>query len=1170
MKYLKRFLGIITFALCMTVIAGAQENATITGQVTDPSGASVPGAAITVVRASTGEVRTTQSSEAGFFEVSGLAVGSYNLKAVASGFKTFTRIGIVLDTAATVRANVPLEVGAATQTVTVQANALQVQTDTSMISSLITGQQVSELATNGRSVMALTTLGTGVTNQLPSFNGVTAQGSSAEINFNGSRWDHNNWLIDGGEVYDRGSGGRLGVAISPDALSQFQILASNYTPDYGIASGGTTLMVIKAGTQKFHGGAWYFGRNDAFDSQFYFSKQAGQPSPELRLNIWGFNIGGPVIIPHVYNNDRNKTFFFVNEEWRHFIQGANPSVVNTIPAPFFPTAGSDLNYTPLSGNPLIVPSTLDPNKLALYAADGLTPGKPFPSAGGVYTIPANLLDPNSVAFMGTGNIPKPNTANGTQVVASPKQPTYLREDVVRIDHHINDKFQLMGHWIHDSMDQTIFPSMWSGDSYNTVGSVFKNPSWGTVVRLSQVLSPTLLNETAFNVNGNTINIDPVAAPGASFTQPTGWNAVGIFTGNNALNRLPSVTFAGAPNTEWTINYWPWRNSYLNYQIRDDLSWTHGVHAFKFGFSYMRNAKNQQQQADTQGDYTFNQSGFSGDAYANFLLGFASSFQQLNQQSIFHWLNNTYSLYAQDNWRAFPRLTLNLGLRWDGLPRVFEKNNRTSNFVPAAFNAADAQSPSPIDGSLDPTGPGFSQPPGAPVPFYLNGVQLAGVNGVPRGLVKNSWGTIQPRVGFAYDFNGDGKTVIRGGVGVFFERIQGNDIYGTDTNPPNAYQPNVSNVYFSNPNTSSLTGQTSAAPFFPGNFSNLTVYYPNPGSAQFSLGVQHELAPSTVFIVQYVGMSSWHQNVQRAINTLPLTNTDPADPTNPFYDRQGVAGQLPDPANPGKNLPAFNTNRYRIYQGFGSIGQVENTTNASYNSFQTGLRMQNRHQLTVQLSYTYSHEIDIQSGDLNSTTLAGSGGQLSNPFFTNYDRGSGTIDLRHVFSVNYIYSPTWFQHSQSAVERVLLGGWQLSGITQAQSGHPVNVTYSPDTLGLGGGTTNRPNLVGSVRYPKTQQAWFNTSAFAAPVGPWAGGPNQGFGSASKDTIVGPGLFNWNISLFKDFHITEDVGIQLRAESYNTFNHTQFNAISSGFTNSNFGQATSTNDPRTFQFGGKFYF
>ncbi|HEX3473152.1 MAG TPA: hypothetical protein VHT28_18375, partial [Silvibacterium sp.] len=618
------------------------------------------------------------------------------------------------------------------------------------------------------------------------------------------------------------------------------------------------------------------------------------------------------------------------------------------------------------------------------------------------------------------------------------------------------------------------------------------------------------------------------------------------------------------------NYWPWRNSYLNYQIRDDLSWTRGVHAFKFGFSYMRNAKNQQQQADTQGDYTFSQSGFSGDAYANFLLGFASSFQQLNQQSIFHWLNNTYSLYAQDNWRAMPRLTLNLGIRWDALPRVFEKNNRTSNFVPAAFNSADAQSPSPIDGSLDPTGPGFSQPPGAPVPFYLNGVQLAGVNGVPRSLVKSKYGTIQPRVGFAYDLNGNGRTVIRGGVGVFFERIQGNDIYGTDTNPPNAYQPSVSNIYFSNPNTSNLTGQTSAAPFFPNNFSNLAYYYPNPGTVQFSLGVQHELAPSTVFTIQYVGMSSWHQNVQRAINTLPLTNTDPADPTNPFYDRQGVAGQLPDPNNPGKLLPAFNTNRYRIYQGFGSIGQVENSANASYNSLQTGLRMQNRHGLTVQLSYTYSHEIDIQSGDLNSTTLQGSGGQLSNPFFTEYDRGSGTIDRRNVFSANYIYAPSWFLHSPSAVERVLLGGWQLSGITQATSGNPVNVTYSPDTLGLGGGTTNRPNIVNSMRYPKKQLAWFDTSAFAAPAAPWSGGTNQGFGSARKDAVVGPGLFNWNISLFKDFHIKEAVGIQLRAESYNTWNHTQFNAINTGFTNGNFGQVTSTNDPRTFQFGGKFYF
>ncbi|MGA8730826.1 MAG: TonB-dependent receptor [Terracidiphilus sp.] len=1140
MRDLRNLCGICMLLLGSLAIATAQENGTISGQVTDQSGAAVPNVTITVTHETTGAVRTTQSSGSGFYEISGLAVGSYNLKAVAAGFKTFTKTGIVMDVAATVRADVSLQVGSVSESVTVSSNALAVQTDTNEVSSLISGEQILQLATNGRSVMSLVTAGTGVTNTLPSFNGVSAQGSSAEINFNGMRYDHNNWMIDGGEVYDRGSGGKLDVAVSPDALAEFQTLASNYTPDYGIASGGTVLMVLKSGTQNFHGTLWEFNRNDAFDAGYYFFKQENVPTPELRLNIFGGNIGGPII--------KNKTFFFVNEEWRKLIQGANPSVTNTIPAASFPTAGSPLNYTPLSGDPLIVPETSDPAKLGVYQGDALVAGQPFPNAGGVYTIPANLLDPNAVLFMGTGAIPKPNTANGTQYIASPKQPTYVREDVVRIDHHLSDKLQLMGHWIHDSMNQTIFPSMWDGDSYVTVGNVFNNPTWGTVIKLTQTISPTILNETSINVNGNTINITPAGI----YQQPSGWSAVGIFSGNNTENRLPSVTFSGAPNTEWNLNYWPWRNSYLNYQPRDDLSWSKGNHQLKFGVAYMRNDKNQEQQADTQGDYTFSQSAYSGDAYANFLLGFVSTYQQLNQQSIFHWLNNTYSFYAMDNWHARPRLTLNLGIRYDGLPHVYEKNNRTSNFVPTDFSAANAQSPDPTTGSLNPAGPGFSQPAGAPVPFYLNGVQLAGVDGFPRGLVQNHYGTWQPRVGFAYNVDRNNKTVIRGGYGLFFERVQGNDIYGTDVNPPNAYQPSVSAVYFSNPNTSNKTGQTATAPFFPGGFSSLQYTYPSPATQQFSLGVQREIAPSVVAQVQYVGMTAWHQDVERAINTLPITDV---------ADREKVA-----------TVSGTNSNLYRIYQGFAGITQVQNTTNSNYNSFQAGLRMQNRHRLTLQLSYTYSHEIDIQSGDLTSTTQQGSGGQLSDPFNTNYDRGSGTIDRRNIFNANYIYDLPSFQDRDTAM-RMLLGGWQFSGVTVAQSGNPVNVTYSPDTLGLGGSTTNRPNFDASSRsYPKKQLAWFNTGAYSAPLAPWAGGTNQGFGTAGKDSIVGPGLFNWNLSLFKEVRLTTAEGprFQLRFESYNTFNHTEFNGIDTGFTDGNFGQVTSTSDPRTWQFGGKFLF
>jgi hypothetical protein len=269
----------------------------------------------------------------------------------------------------------------------------------------------------------------------------------------------------------------------------------------------------------------------------------------------------------------------------------------------------------------------------------------------------------------------------------------------------------------------------------------------------------------------------------------------------------------------------------------------------------------------------------------------------------------------------------------------------------------------------------------------------------------------------------------------------------------------------------------------------------------------------------------------------------------------------------------NANLYRIFRGFAGITQVENSTNSNYNSLQGSLRMENRFALTLQLSYTYSHEIDIQSGDLGSTTQQGAGGNLSNPFDTQYDRGSGVIDFRHVFNANFIYYLPFAKHSDSAAMRLLAGGWQLSGVTTAQSGNPLNVTYSPDTLGLGGGTTNRPNFNASVRsYPKRQLEWFNPAAYSAPLAPWAGGTNQGFGTAGKDSMVGPGLFNWNLSLFKDFHVTSGEGprFQLRFESYNTFNHTEFQGVNTGFTNKNFGQVTSTYDPRTWQFGGKFMF
>ncbi|HEX3986191.1 MAG TPA: TonB-dependent receptor [Acidobacteriaceae bacterium] len=1145
--------------------ARAQETSTINGTVTDPSGAVVPHAKVTLTNQETGSPQTTTTNSDGIYDMPGLAVGHYDLSVSAPGFTTYKKSGIVVDVAQSYREDAHLTVGGNNQTVTVQANTLQIQSETNEVSSLISGQQVRNIATNGRNITSLTTLGVGVSGNLPSFNGVAAQTSTATISFNGMRPDHNNFLIDGGEVYDRGSGGKLDALPSPDAISQFQVLSSNYSPDYGISSGGTVLIDLKSGGRQFHGGVWEFNRNDAYDAGYYFSKRNNTATPELRLNIFGGNIGGPLFIPHLYNTDKQKTFFFVNEEWRRFISGVSPTVTPTVPAGDVPTSGAALAYTPFNGGAApVVPTTSDPAKLALYATDGLTPGQPFPNN----TIPANLLDPNAVLMMGTGAIPKPNVGTDNYQ-ASPTQPTYVREDVVRIDHNFSQKYHLMGSWIHDAMSQTIFPTMWSGDSYTTVGDVFNNPSWGAAVRLTQAISPTLLNETGLYVNGNTISVQPAGI----YAQPSGWSATGFFSGNNADNRMPQVAFSGGPlNTTWTDIYWPWHNSYLDYQLRDDVSWTKGKHLMKFGFSFMREDKNQQQQADTEGDYSFNGAQFSGDSYVNFLLGFASSYDQLESLNTDHWLNNTYSFYAMDNWHVTPKLTLNLGFRYDLLPHVYEKNNRVANFNPAAYDPANAAvfstagtlCTSAADAGCSGASPGLSTVDGHT--YYLNGMELAGAGGVPRGLVMNDYFTPEPRLGFAYDIFGNGRTVLRGGIGLFYERVQGNDIYNLSTNPPFSYQPSVNNVYFSDPHMNDLTGASSTVPIAAASMSNLDYYYPNPGTAQYSLGVQHQLAPSVLLAVQYVGSGGWNQDDLREINDLALSE---------LPEREAVATNCKGYVAVGgvTACPDSDANLWRPYRGFSNMRQEENATNFNYNSLQAALRMDNRHGLSVQLAYTYSHEIDIQSADLTTSTEAGTGGTLSDPYNPKYDRGSGNFDRRHIFNANYVYNLPFFSHS-SGFARTAAGGWTFSGITQVEAGSPANIYYNgPDTLGLGGNTANRPNVVGPRGYPKSQAQWFSTTAFADPVAPWNGGANNGFGTARKDAVVGPGFFNWNLSLYKDFAFTshtEGPRFQLRVESFNTFNHTEFNSIDTGTNDSTYGQVTNTYDPRELQFGGKILF
>jgi hypothetical protein len=1132
--------AVVALLFAVAPLAWGQDNATVNGTVADSSGALVANAQIILTSTATGQVREASSNSAGAYRFANLGTGRYTLSATAQGFEKFTKTDIVVNVAQTLEEDVALTVGTQAQTVTVAADALQVQTETSELSTLISGEQVEQLATNGRNVTSLAALGLGVSNNLPPFGGVNALTSANGISFNGTRSTHNIYLLDGAEQNDRGCGGCFMNLPSQDALNEFQTLDSNYGPDYGIGSGGTIVMVLKSGTHNYHGELYEFNRNTDYDAADYFSKS----TPEFKLNLPGGNIGGPLWIPHVYNEAKNRTFFFWNEEWRRLIQGSSPSVSNAILASNFPTAGAPLAYTIPAGGPTpVVPTTSDPAKLALYAADGLVAGNPFP--GNV--IPANLIDQNAVLEVNSGTFPKPNFNGGTQYIASIPQPTQVREDVVRIDHAINNKFQLMGHYLHDTLAQNYFPPLWGDSTYPTVGTAMTNPSYTSVIKLTQTYTPNLLNETAILYSGNKITLTPINGPGGTFLQPGGWTANSFFpVADAAAPDMPEIDLQGSPlNVNWSESYYPWKNGYEGFEYRDDLSYTKGRHQMKFGFSLLHDYKNQQLQANTQGTAVFNSSAFSGDSYVNFMLGDASSFTQLQFLYDKHWVNNNYGLYANDNWHVSPRLTLNIGLRYDGLPHAFERYNQFANFVPDDYLYA-LGNPVSTAGTLNPSS--LSTFKGQQ--FYLNGIELAGVDGFPRGNVKNRYDTVEPRIGFAYNMSGNGKTVFRGGFGMFYERVQGNDVYNAALNPPFAYQPSANNVYFSNPNTSALTGLTTTQSF-PSTMTNIKFNYPPPGTATFSLGLQREVAPSIIAVVQYAGSIGWDQNDDRQVNTLPLA--DASNPVNPYDDREGVANGT------------LNANLYRIFPGFSNINQEENETNFTYHSLQAGVRAENRHGLTTQFAYTWSHEIDEVSNDLNG---------LSNPFNPKYDRGSGTaFDRRHIFNVSYIYALPFYAQSSNALARATLGGWEISGVTEAESGVPDYITYTgSDVVGLSCCFTNRPNIVSKISYPKTRSAWFNTSAFADPAAPWVGGPNQGFGSAGKDAVVGPGIFNWNLSLSKTIPLTSHEGprIELRFETFNTFNHTQFQGIDTGSHDGNFGQVVNDYGARTMELGGRFRF
>ena len=1113
---------LLTLLLFITVSASlclAQE-ATIVGTVMDPTGAAVPNASIVITNTDTGITRTITTGTDGQYVAPDLHIGRYVIRAQATGFKAGEHKDLLLQVGDRTRVDFSLQVGNTQETITVEANPVAVQTESGDVSSVVTSQQVSDLPTNGRTLYNLYSLTAGAVSLQQDNISPTAVSGDNNVSINGQRMGHNLLLIDGGENLDRG-GSQASVAPSLESIGEFRINTSNYSAEYGMSGASTITQVVKSGTKQYHAEAWWFGRNDALDARNYFNRPPAKVA-ELRYNLYGFNGGGPVD----FWKSEHKTFFFYNMEWRSLIQG---QLLNqTVPlASSYPNAAGDA-VLPDTYNG----KTLDfvvPTGIANFASGcsaavqaTLVPGSPFPSN----TIPKCLVDPNAALLLTAGGkyggiFPQPNS--GAHFIGGNNVPTKVKEEIVRADHQFNSKFSIFGHLIAEQIAQNYGNTMWSGDNVPTIGNTFGNPAYSAVVHLTHMISPTLLNEVAFNYDGNRIHILPqglISAPG-------GFQFNRLFTGPNALDRIPSINLNGITGANYTANWTPWNNAANDYQIRDDVSWTKGAHQFKFGFSWMLYKKVQSWFANTEGNFNFNGSLTKpagcvnsdtvscGYDFADFLLGYSQQYTENAVQDTGHWNNVNYSVYAQDNWRATRRLTLNLGLRWDGMPHTYEAKNQSANFYPNLYNPANAAtfwtdgSGNICSGAESGTtnigctaaSPGLGTSPNpilAGLQFYTNGIGIGGVNGIPKGLVNNTWANFGPRIGFAYDLTGQGKTVIRGGFGIMFDRIQGNDMYNGATNPPMNASPTLNNVSLSNPGLSLKTGDIITAanlPILPLGITGIQANgYKLPTTYQYSLGVQQSLSRKTVLSLAYVGSQNRQMDYYREVNLPPFSSL-------PALIAAGGTG----------------INELYQYAGFGAIRLAENGQNGHYNAFQVDLHGNVARDLQIQFAYTVARAVDPNVGG------NGNGGDLNN--ITNpyagwrYDSGPSSYDRTQVAFVNFVYQLPIFRNTNNHLLKTALGGWQLSGIVTMESGAPLNLGVTGSNVAsVIQNSGNRPNINGSITYPKTASSWFNPSIFSVPTGIG----NDIYGNLGFNALRGPGRDDWNLSLFKSFVISEARG------------------------------------------------
>lgn len=1074
---------LLLFALSSPL--AAQEQGTISGVVTDASGAVVPNAKVTITNEQTGLSSDFQTNSSGNYNIPALQVGKYTVTIAAPGFATYKQTDIAVNVNDKLRVDASLQPSSIQQTVEVQANAVQVQAEDATVGQTVNGTQMAALSVNGRNFTSLAALIPGASSTQPALNTPVGVTSNTSIYFNGMRQSNNVWRMDGQENYDRGCGGCVAVLPSMEAISEFKVETADAAVSSGFGDAGQVNVATKSGSRDFHVSGWEFFRNDKLDANNFFSNLNGQPKPPLRYNIYGWNVGGPVFIPKLYPRSKSKTFFFFNEEWRKL------RLASIFNVPTFSAAERTGNFSEL------LPKTklIDP-----------TNGQQF--SGNI--IPASRLDPNALILAAPNFLfPLPTSPTG-KFTLSYSVPTNLREEIVRVDHSFTDKEQAFFRYIQETNNQNFTNNLWSSSSYPTTTTLLVNKPKLYYGHLTSVLSPATVNEVSLGYLDQPLNL----SLNGNYQRPSSLNVPLYFPSANTANKNPNILLQQT-GVNFDTASWPWVNELETWTLQDNITMTRGDHTITIGGMWMHFNKQQDLFGPTQGAFTFNGK-YSGNDFADFLLGYAFQYAQLQQQTEPNYLSRSGALWIGDSWKASSNLTLTLGLRWDAFPHAYTEKNDVSAFYPNLYNPANAPQINSSGRIVAGTG------------NLLNGIGIPGQNGIPRGLVKNHWDTFEPRVGIAWrPFGGD--TVIRTGFGMYYERVQGNDIYNVAPNPPFSNTANLFNSAVPTDFFTSLSGGSTA--IIPAALQTYEYNYPTSSTLQWNFGIQHQLARSAVADISYVGTKGTHLSDNVNINQ-------------------------PSPAGSALYQAGANVNQVRPYLGYANILEYFNGTNSNYNALQASLRTNDFHGLTLQASYTYSHALDYADGDVP-------GNNAENAYNVRAEYGNASFDRRHMLILSYVYSIP--APSPQRFVKAVFGNWQFSGISTFETGTPLNIVLSADSAytGISGGP-NRPNLISNPNTGNgTWQDWFNKNAYAAPpTAPYS------FGNAARNVTRAAGLNNTDASLFRNFPgilKREGSTLQFRAEFYNIFNHTNFTSFGTTFGSSNFGQATAARDARTIQLG-----